>query len=73
MFTFKRPDRFCRRTKFNVTGLVLTASGRSGFLRSLFYLLIGVSVEVLSEKWQDKYAHVLVCGVQCVFCVCILW
>ena len=20
MFTFKRPDRFCRRTKFNVTG-----------------------------------------------------
>ena len=27
VFTFKRPDRFCRRTKFNVT--VLAASSRT--------------------------------------------
>ena len=24
VFTFKRPDRFCRQTKFNVTGHVHT-------------------------------------------------
>ena len=44
VFTFKRPDRFCRRTKFNVTGpvtqkpLALRARKWSGFTNVIIML-----------------------------------
>ena len=39
VFTFKRPDRFCRRTKFNVTGPVRKRPARDASLYNARLLL----------------------------------